>query len=268
MYTYCTVETRGGLSTVTIDRPEKRNALNRAANFELHDVFDRFEADPAQRVAIVTGAGETAFCAGADLRAEPGGDGEEPVPPSGFGGLAARFDRTKPVIAAVNGFAMGGGLEIALACDLIIASDNAVFALPEPRVGLVAGSGGIPRLIRQLGPILANHIILTGRRVPASEAYRLGLVNEVVPAGQLLSAAESLAGEILACSPTALRAVLAVAGAFDGHSVEHSMANMWGLPAVAAVIPSPDAREGRAAFAEKRAPQWAAMAPLCSEGET
>jgi enoyl-CoA hydratase/carnithine racemase len=253
---FCQVEGRDRVLTVTINRPERRNALNRAANFELHDIFDEFESDPRYRVAIITGTGDMSFCAGADLRSEQRTTVEDAVPRSGFGGLVARFHRAKPVIAAVNGFALGGGFEIALACDVIVASDNASFGLPEPRVGLVAGSGGIQRLLREIGPKRANAIMLTGHRVPASEALRLGFVNEVVPQAELLEVARRYAEEMLACSPTALRAVKAVADAFEGGALAASMEGMWELPEVQAVFASPDAKEGPRAFAERRPPNW------------
>jgi enoyl-CoA hydratase/carnithine racemase len=258
-YQYCEVKTEDRVLTVTINRPERRNALNRAASFELHGIFDEFEQDPAYRVAIITGAGDQAFCAGADLRAEERTSIEDAVPASGFGGLVARAGRAKPVIAAVNGFALGGGFEVALACDLIIAAEDASFGLPEPRVGLVAGSGGVQRILRELGPKRASSIILTGRRVPAAEALTLGFVNQVVPRSQLLDTARSYADEMLACSPTALRAVKAIAESFEGDTVGTSMAAMWELPEVKAVFASPDSKEGPRAFAERRPPRWSEL---------
>jgi len=255
-YEFCEVESSDRVLTVTINRPERRNALNRAASFELHEIFDQFEREPEHRVAIITGAGDMAFCAGADLKSEERTSIEDAVPASGFGGLVARFGRAKPVIAAVNGFALGGGFELALACDLIIAADDASFGLPVPRVGLVAGSGGIQRLLREIGPKRANGMLLTGRRVPAMEALQFGFVNEVVPRAHLLETAHRYASEILECSPTALRAAKAVAVSFDGCTVGASMESMWELPAVRAVFASPDSKEGPRAFAERRAPQW------------
>jgi enoyl-CoA hydratase/carnithine racemase len=258
-YQFCEVEASGGILTVTINRPERRNALNRAASFELHSVFEEFERLPEHRVAIITGAGDKAFCAGADLKSTEHTSFEDAVPASGFGGLAARFGRSKPVIAAVNGFAMGGGFEIALACDLIIATDDASFGLPEPRRGLVAGSGGIQRLIREIGPKRANAVVLTGRPVPALEALQLGFVNEVVPRDLLLETARRYAGEMLECSPSALRAVMAISDSFDGGRVHDSMEDMLRLPAVEAAYASSDAREGPRAFAERRAPEWSPL---------
>ena len=163
---FCKVEKEGHLTIVTLNRPEVMNALHPPANFELAGVFDDFAADPEQWVAIVTGAGEKAFSAGNDLKYQASG-GKMSSPPSGFAGLTSRFDLDKPVIAAVNGMAMGGGFEIALACDLIVAADTAIFALPEPRVGLAALAGGLHRLPREIGSKQALGMILTGRRVSA-----------------------------------------------------------------------------------------------------
>ena len=190
-YQYVVVEKDGPVTTVTLNRPEVMNALHRDAHFELDAVFNDFAADESQWVAIVTGAGERAFSAGNDLKYQAGG-GETGSPPSGFAGLTSRFDLTKPVIAAVNGVAMGGGFEIALACDLIIASETAVFALPEPRVGLAALAGGLHRLPRQIGLKRAMGMILTARRVSAKEGLELGFVNEVVAPGDLMTAGPAL----------------------------------------------------------------------------
>jgi enoyl-CoA hydratase/carnithine racemase len=252
---FCRVELDGRIMTVTIDRAEVRNALNQDASYELAEVFDAFEAEPDLWLAIVTGAGEKAFCAGADLK---GGTDRSrpPVPPSGFGGLVARHDRLKPVIAAVNGQAMGGGFELALACDLIIAADSASFGLTEPRVGLAALGGGIQRLIREIGSKRAMGLLLTARKITAARACELGLVNEVVPPGELLTAARRWAEEVLLSSPSSVIATKAVANALDGRSVADSMNEMFDLPEVRGLLTGPDAREGPQAFAERRAPVW------------
>ena len=175
------VTRKGPITIVTLSRPEVYNALHIDAHFELNKVFDDFAADPEQWVAIVTGAGDKAFCAGNDLKWQAAG-GKRGWDKGGFAGLTSRFDCDKPIIAAVNGVAMGGGFEIALACDLIIASENATFALPEPRVGLAALAGGLQRLPRQIGLKRAMGMILTARHVCAREGHELGFVNEVVPA--------------------------------------------------------------------------------------
>ena len=177
------VTRKGPITIVTLSRPEVYNALHIDAHFELNKVFDDFSADPEQWVAIVTGAGDKAFCAGNDLKWQAAG-GKRGWDKGGFAGLTTRFDCDKPIIAAVNGVAMGGGFEIALACDLIIASENATFALPEPRVGLAALAGGVHRLPRQIGLKRAMGMILTARHVSAKEGLELGFVNEVVPAAK------------------------------------------------------------------------------------
>ncbi|KTT70292.1 enoyl-CoA hydratase-related protein [Sphingomonas endophytica] len=253
-YRYIKVTREGRLTIVTIDRPEAHNALNAAAHDELAAAFDAFAADPEQWVAIITGAGEKAFCAGHDLKQQASGGGMS-TPATGFAGLTARFDMAKPVIAAVNGVAMGGGFEIALACDLIVAARSASFALPEPRVGLAALAGGLQRLPRVVGLKNAMGMMLTGRRVGAEEGQRLGFVNEVVD-GDMLAAARRWATEILACSPMAVRATKeAVLRGLDTPA-ERFLREQWEYPATAAMMTSQDAVEGPAAFAEKRTPAW------------
>src|SRR5580693_5080892 len=195
-YQFCKVEREGRLTLVTLNRPEVMNALHAPAHVELSEVFDNFAADPEQWVAIVTGAGDRAFSAGNDLKVTAAGGTRPAMPTGGFGGLTSRFDLDKPVIAAVNGVAMGGGFEIALACDLIVAADTAFFALPEPRVGLAALAGGLHRLPRQIGLKRAMGMILTARRVSAREGYELGFVYEVVAPGDLMAAAQRLAETI------------------------------------------------------------------------
>src|SRR3954454_11851959 len=185
-YEFVHVEREGPVTVVTLNRPEVMNALHSPAHFELGEAFDAFAADPEQWVGIVTGAGERAFSAGTALKHQAPG-GKMASPPSGFAGLTSRFDLTKPLIAAVNGVAMGGGFEIALACDIIIASEAAVFALPEPRVGLAALAGGLHRLPRAIGTKRALGMILTARHVTAREGHELGFVNEVVPQGEALA---------------------------------------------------------------------------------
>ena len=257
---FCRVEREGPLTIVTIDRPDAMNALGPDANAELAQVFDRFAADADQWVAILTGAGDRAFCAGNDLKdtARRMARGEPiEVPITGFAGLTARFDLDKPVIAAVNGVAMGGGFEIALACDLIVAAETAVFALPEPGVGLAALAGGLHRLPRQIGLKRAMSMILTGRRVDAAEGQALGFVHEVVPAGELMAAARALAATMLELSPMSLRASKQVVQrGLDEPALEHAYRAQDSLPAVKALFRSADSREGPLAFAQKRKPQW------------
>ncbi len=256
-YEFCKVEREERLTIVTLNRPEVMNALHAPAHLELAEVFDAFAADPEQWVAIVTGAGERAFSAGNDLKVTAAGGVRGPTHPSGFAGLVSRFDLDKPLIAAVNGIAMGGGFEIALACDIILAADGAVFALPEPRVGLAALAGGLHRLPREIGAKRALGMILTGRRVGAAEGKELGFVNEVVPAAQLMTRARELAEQIMALSPMSVRASKqAVYRGLEEASVADALKNQNSYPAIAAMYRSEDLREGPKAFAEKRAPQW------------
>ena len=253
---FCKVDREGFLTIITLNRPEVMNAIHPPAHFELAGVFDRFADDPEQWVAVVTGAGDRAFSAGNDLKYQASG-GKMSSPTSGFAGLTSRFDLNKPLIAAVNGIAMGGGFEIALACDLIIAADTAVFALPEPRVGLAALAGGLHRLPRVIGEKRAMGMILTGRRVSAKEGLELGFVNEVVSAPELMPAARRWAKQILDLSPMSVRASKeAVQMGLSEPSIEHALARQARYPAVAAMFHSEDFVEGPRAFAEKRPPQW------------
>ena len=254
-YEFIKVERDGPVTTVTLNRPEVMNALHSPAHFELAEVFDAFAADPEQWVGIITGAGERAFSAGNDLKHQAGG-GRMGSPPSGFAGLTSRFDLTKPLIAAVNGVAMGGGFEIALACDLIIASESAVFALPEPRVGLAALAGGLHRLPRAIGLKRAMGMILTARHVSAKEGLELGFVNEVVPQAGLMAAAERWAETIAKNSPMSIRASKQAIQKGLEVSLEQAIAEQREYPAVKAMAASQDYIEGPKAFSEKRAPKW------------
>jgi enoyl-CoA hydratase/carnithine racemase len=249
------VTRKGPITTVTLSRPEVYNALHIDAHFELNKVFDDFAADPEQWVAIVTGAGDKAFCAGNDLKWQAAG-GKRGWEKGGFGGLTARFDCDKPIIAAVNGVAMGGGFEVALACDLIIASDNATFALPEPRVGLAALAGGLQRLPRQIGLKRAMGMILTARHVSAKEGLELGFVNEVVPLDQLMATAERWAETIAKNSPMSIRASKQAIEKGLAVSLEQAMTEQREYPAVKAMAASQDYIEGPKAFSEKRPPKW------------
>jgi len=248
-------ERDGHVLVITINRPEVMNACHPPANAELSQVWDAFAADDDAWVAIITGAGR-AFSAGNDLKYQAMGGDMSGQPASGFAGLTNRYDLTKPVIAAVNGVAMGGGFEIALACDLIIADENAVFALPEPRVGLAALAGGLHRLPRAIGTKQAMGMILTGRRVDPHEGKALGFVNDVVAAGGVVDAAKRWAEMILECSPMSVRASKqAVYQGLEYAGVEAASAGKY--DAVAAMRHSQDFVEGPLAFAEKRPPRWA-----------
>jgi enoyl-CoA hydratase/carnithine racemase len=250
---FCLVEKSKHIMTVRLNRPDRLNALHPPANLELGRVFDDFAADDDLWVAIITGEGK-GFSAGNDLRFQAEG-GVRPPMPLGFGGLTSRFDLTKPVIAAVNGVAMGGGFEIALACDLIIASERAVFALPEPKVGLAALAGGLNRLPRQIGSKRALGMILTGRHVPAQEGFELGFVNEVVAHEKLMSCTLEWAEQILACSPLSIRASKDVVyRSLSMSSLQESMQTTY--DSVIKLRDSEDFIEGPKAFAEKRPPNW------------
>ena len=255
-YQFINVEREGPVTVITLNRPDVMNALHSPAHFEMAEALDAFAGDPGQWVGIITGAGERAFSAGNDLKHQATG-GEMRSPPSGFAGLTSRFDLNKPLIAAVNGVAMGGGFEIALACDIIVASEGAVFALPEPRVGLAALAGGLHRLPRAIGTKRALGMILTGRRVSAKEGYDLGFVNEVVAPGELMTAAKRWAAQIAELSPMSIRASKeAVFQGLDEPSLEAAIKGQMRYPAISALFKSEDFVEGPMAFAQKRAPAW------------
>jgi acetyl-CoA C-acetyltransferase len=253
-YEYVTAERDGHLLVVTINRPDQRNSLFPPAHEELEHIFDTFFADRDLWVAIITGAGDKAFSAGNDLAYSASGKPNY-VPRSGFAGLTSRRGMNKPVIAAVNGFAMGGGFETALACHLVVADETAQFALSEVKVGLVAGAGGVVRLPRHIPQKLACELILTGARLSAQRAEELGIVNRLAPAGTALEEARKLAAEILENSPTSVRISLEVMEAtrgipdpIDAVTMRHG--------AFDELMASRDAIEGITAFAHKRAPQW------------
>ena len=252
-YEFILTERRGHVFVVTINRPNVMNALHPPASRELDDAWNEFAADENLWVGVVTGAGERAFSAGNDLKYQAGG-GEMSWPPSGFGGRTSRFDLFKPVIAAMNGLALGGGFEIALACDIIIAADTARMGLPEPRVGLAALAGGMHRLPRQIGLKNAMGMMLTGRHVDAQEAYRLGLVQEVVPAAQLMERALAWADEIAQCAPLSVRATKEVALGSLGRPLDEAMHLRF--EGISKMVSSEDFIEGPMAFAQKRKPQW------------
>lgn len=253
-YQFIRVVREGHLTIVTLQRPDAYNAMNYAAHEELQRAFDDFASDDEQWVAILTGSGNKAFCAGHDLKQQANG-GDLGTPPAGFGGLTARFDLHKPVIAAVNGVAMGGGFELALACDIIVASSNAAFALPEAKIGLAALAGGMLRLPALIGLKRSMGLLLTGRRVSASEGVQLGFVNEVTE-GDVMDLARRWADDILTCSPLSVRATKQTVMRGLDVSVEQGMGEQWDYPQVRAMLASADAVEGPKAFAEKRAPVW------------
>ena len=253
-------ERRDHILLVTLDRPEARNAVNGEVSTLLGRALDEADTDPEIRVVVLTGSGEQSFCAGADLKAISRGEDIFPAENRqwGFAGMM-QHHVSVPVIAAVNGTALGGGCEIALACDLVVAAEHAIFGLPEVRRGLIAAAGGAFRLPAQLPHRVAMEMILTGEPVTAERALDLHLINRVVPAGDLLDAALELAGVIAANAPLAVQASKRVAlGISDGTRPAED--DRWKVSdtEMITVMTSEDAMEGPRAFSEKRAPVWKA----------
>ena len=240
---------------MTLDRPARMNALHPAAHHALEAIFDRLEDDPAVRVVLITGAGDRAFCAGYDLK-DNLETGVLEIAPKGFGGLTNRIDYRKPLVAAVNGIAFGGGFEMALACDFIIASRTAAFALPEPKVGWAALSGGVQRLPRAVGIKRAMDIMLTGRTVPAEEALAIGLVSELADPPALMENAMRWAAQVAANAPLAIRCSKRIAYAALDQGFPGEQLDVANDPEVSVMLHSEDAREGKLAFAERRPPVW------------
>jgi enoyl-CoA hydratase len=241
----------GGVLTITINRPEARNAVNAGVATGMAEALDRLDADDNLRIGIITGAGQT-FCAGMDLKALLQGENAF-VAGRGFGGIAQRA-AAKPLIAAVEGYALAGGFEIALCCDMIVASREARFGIPEVKRGLVAAAGGLFRLPQRIPYHLAMEFALTGDPIDASRAADLGIVNRVVEPGQALAAAGELAAAIVRNAPLALTASKAVVQ----RAREWTEAEAWDaqMALMAPVFGSEDMREGARAFAEKRDPLW------------
>lgn len=254
-YEFITTETRDHILIVTMNRPEVYNAVHADMHHEMSACWDSFAADPDLWVAVLTGAGDKAFTAGNDLKATAKGGNKKGMPPSGFAGLSSRFDLEKPIIAAVNGFAMGGGFETALSCDIIIASERAKFALPEVKVGFFAAASGVQRLSRYIGRLAAQELMFTGRTIEAQEAFKLGCCNEVVPHEQTLPRAIELAEQICTVSPSSVKAtkrVLNHLAVTEGlpESLEYSRDVQRDL------AQTEDFSEGVKAFVEKRKPDW------------
>jgi crotonobetainyl-CoA hydratase len=243
---------RDGIATVTIDRP-KANAIDAATSRALGDAFAALDADPDVRVVIITGAGERFFSAGWDLSADESFDSEYGV--GGFGGFVDLADRRTPVIAALNGMAVGGGFEIAMAADLMIAADHVQCWLPETALGMLPDAGSV-RLPRLLPHVVANEVLFGGRRLDAAELVRWGIANAAVPAAQLADAAVELAARVAAAAPLSIAAVLDIDRRTGHLTVAEAMAELRDLPSYRAAIDSDDAREGVAAFGERRPPTW------------
>ena len=245
------VAREGAILIVTINRPDRRNAIDRETSLALAEAMDRLDADPDLSLAILTGAGEH-FCAGMDLKAFVAGERVE-LPGRGLAGIT-QTPLAKPLIAAVEGYALAGGFEIALACDLIVASETAQFGLPEAKRGLIAGSGGLVRLPERMPRQIAMECALTGRMIPAAEAERWGLINRLCAPGKALETARTLAAEIAQNAPmslTASKEIIANAGRWAEDDLWPRQNDI-----LERVITSGDATEGARAFAEKRAPVW------------
>jgi crotonobetainyl-CoA hydratase len=251
------LEIKDHVARVTIDRPEVLNAIDAAAERELEAAWSAIEHDRDVRVVILTGAGERAFSTGADMKGDAGASGLAywALPrPAGFGGIALRATLDVPVIARVNGHAVGGGFEMVLGCDIVIAAEEATFGLPEPRVGRLPLDGGMTLLQRQVPFHLAMGVLLTGRRIAAAEAYRMGLVSEVVPRAGLDAAVGRCVDDVLSCAPLSLRAIKHVVRRTAHLSAAEARGQL--LPALAEALKSQDASEGVRAFLEKRKPIW------------
>jgi enoyl-CoA hydratase/carnithine racemase len=247
-------ETRGHVAILTINRPEARNAINAAVTSQLAAALDAIDEDKDVWVVVLTGAGDKAFSAGMDLKAFASGQGSGILANKhGFAGIAHR-EIPKPIIAAVNGVALAGGLEIVLSCDLVVAVEHASFGIPEVKRGLLAAGGGLIRLPKRLPMAVALELALTGDPIDAQRAFELGLVNRVVPAAELMEAALALAERITPNSPLAVRRSKAVMYAAAQVSEEAG----WEISqeATRVVFGGPDAQEGATAFAEKRPPNW------------
>jgi crotonobetainyl-CoA hydratase len=246
-------ERRGHVEILTLERPEVRNAFNAGLACAVYDAFEEADADDAVRAVVLTGSGDKSFSAGADLKALSMGDPSEQGRGINLSNVCRR-GLVKPLVAAVNGTCLAGGLELALACDLIVAVEEAVFGLPEVKRGLVAGGGGVTRVCQRIGLAPALEIVLTGDPIDAQRAYQLGLINRVVPRARLLDVSLELAERIAANAPLAVQ---------RGKKLAHdvigvSEAEAWELnrELLAFIMNTEDAREGPLAFAEKRDPVW------------
>ena len=251
----------GHLATVELNRPHVLNAMNLAMHAELARVWDDIEADDEIRVAVVSGAGPRAFSVGQDLtelaeRIERGVTTSSigSVGKAGYPRITERFSFTKPLIGKVSGYALGGGFELALACDILIASADAEFGLPEAKLGLIPGAGGVFRLPRQVPYRIALGHLLTGRRMSAARAYELGLVNEVVDAADLDACTDRWVADVLACAPLSIRAIKEAAAVASTMPLRDAFAAEYRWERVRTA--SADAQEGPLAFADKRTPIW------------
>jgi enoyl-CoA hydratase/carnithine racemase len=250
------VNASDGILELTLNRPEAMNTFDADIHNDLDKVWTEFESDPSLRVAIITGAGDRAFSAGSDLKYYASG-APITLPESGYAGISDRRMK-KPVIAAVNGLALGGGFEVALCCDLIIASENAQFGLPEVRVGVAALGGGIPRLMRKMPYSVALGMLLTARKLSAEDALHHGFVNEVTPKGDAMNAARKWAKEIVEGAPLAVQVSKEIAEdcLYEPQHYESQLNVLKNKGKGYFIMESDDFREGMKAFAEKRKPVW------------
>ena len=248
------------VATVTLARPDVMNAVDLATEAELHRIWSDLEQRRDVRVIVLTGDGERAFCTGADMKTPQAGPPLKGVDywaaarPGGFGGIALRETLNIPVIARVNGYALGGGFEMVLGCDIVVACEEASFGLPEPLVGRMPLDGGMTLLQRQIPHRIAMGMLLTGQRIKAQRALEIGLVNEVVPRAELDAAVARWVDQILACAPLSVQAIKQVVRMTA--SLSPAQAQAVRLPALVAALQSEDADEGVKAFREKRKPQW------------
>lgn len=245
-----------GIFTITLNRPEKMNSITPDMHMALQEAFDLFASNDSLHVCVVAGAGDRAFCAGSDLGAFKA-EGGSPYPRNGYAGIAERYDLDKPVIAKVNGICLGGGFELALSCDMIVASEKAVFGLPEPKVGVIAIGGGIHRLVRQVGLKQAMGPLVTGANISAEDGYRMGFVSELVKPEELDVTVSSLCEQILANAPLAVRLSkeLAMWG-LDQPTLADANAGQVDHPSFQRWMKSEDAREGPANFVQKKPQNW------------
>ncbi|BBU21662.1 crotonase/enoyl-CoA hydratase family protein [Mycobacterium xenopi] len=254
------VERHGNVMVITINRPEARNAVNAAVGTAVGDALEQAQHDPEIRAVVITGAGDKSFCAGADLKAISRRENlyHPDHPEWAFAGYVRHFI-DKPTIAAVNGTALGGGTELALASDLVVAEERAKFGLPEVKVGLIAGAGGVFRIVHQLPRKVALEMLLTGEPISAAEALKWGLINQVVPDGTVLEAALALAERVTVNAPLSVQASKRIAyGADDGVIPDEEPCWARTQREFRALLKSEDAKEGPLAFAEKRQPVWKA----------
>ena len=250
----CSIGQNGPILEVTINRPEQGNSLRPIEHDFLNGLWAEFEREKSTRVAILYASGEKIFCSGNDLK-YASNNKQFKIPATGLAGLTSRFDREKPIIAAVNGAAVGGGFEIVMACDLVVAAQHATFALPEVRAGTYAGAGALLRLPAQVGDKVAMEMILTGRKISAERALRLGLVNSVVDSESLKAEARKLASEIIANSPLACaisKRIVNQTRDIPSLREAQKISDRWGRE----LIGSDDFKEGVRAFVEKRRPSW------------